>query len=82
MWRIRSTKNCLVPLYLTALWRASWVTRKRHSEISFGRCLGTFLSVNSMFTWCCLENSVQNDLIAVTTPRKSSVEEWSWWERD
>jgi hypothetical protein len=54
---LKATENCWTPLYFTALCRASWAIRKKHSEMSFGRCAGTFLSVNPTLTWCCFENA-------------------------
>ena len=43
----------------TALCKASCAIRNRHSEMSFGRCFGTFFSAELMATSCCLENSPQ-----------------------
>jgi hypothetical protein len=56
-----SMANRLIPLYLTAFCSVSCATRKSVGETSFGKSSGTFLSENSISTWCCLEHLDSDD---------------------
>ena len=69
LWRIRPRRigwfRCTSPHYAELPGRFGTGTARYLSADASG----TFLSVNSMLTWCCLENSPQKALIAATTPR-------------
>jgi hypothetical protein len=69
------TSTCRTPLCFAELWRASWRTRKRQSEMFGAKGLGKSSVLKSISTCCCSSNSRQKPLMAASMPRYSNFDE-------